>query len=150
MPGRLRADDRRCRVCGYDGVYRLTAFERGALNANKDDITSPDRSQTWSLDPLGNWDSTVNDGTAETRVHNSVNELTARTVGEDPQISLTYDDAGQPEGRPGPMVANTPYASHLAQDGRGIAWRQTVPAEAGAEPTGGWSWATQRTTVAQC
>jgi len=79
---------------GYDAVYRLTGFERGALNANKDDITSPDRSQTWSLDPLGNWDSTVNDATTETRVHNSVNELTARTVGQDPQISLTYDDAG--------------------------------------------------------
>jgi len=31
---------------GYDDVYRLTGFERGALNANKDDITSPDRSQT--------------------------------------------------------------------------------------------------------
>jgi len=29
----------------------------------------------------------------ETRVHNAVNELTARTVGQDPQISLTYDDA---------------------------------------------------------
>jgi RHS repeat-associated protein len=30
----------------------------------------------------------------EARVHNSVNELTARTVGQDPQIALTYDDAG--------------------------------------------------------
>jgi len=79
---------------GYDAVYRLTGFEREALNGNKDDITSPDRSQTWSLDPLGNWDSTVNDATTETRTHNSVNELTARTVGQDPQISPTYDDAG--------------------------------------------------------
>ncbi|MFO8006701.1 MAG: hypothetical protein R6V05_03100, partial [Candidatus Brocadiia bacterium] len=33
---------------GYDGVYRLTSFERGQLNANKDDITSPTRSQTWT------------------------------------------------------------------------------------------------------
>jgi YD repeat-containing protein len=38
---------------GYDGVYRLTSFERGQLNANKDDIASPTRSQTWTLDPLG-------------------------------------------------------------------------------------------------
>jgi len=102
---------------GYDAVYRLTGFERGALNANKDDITSPDRAQTWSLEPLGNWDSTVNDGTTETRTHNTVNELTARTVGQAPQISLTYDDAGEPEGRTGPMVASAPLASHLSQDG---------------------------------
>ena len=35
---------------GYDAVYRLTSFERGSLNGNKDDITSPDRSQTWTLE----------------------------------------------------------------------------------------------------
>ncbi|NLX59045.1 MAG: RHS repeat-associated core domain-containing protein, partial [Phycisphaerae bacterium] len=46
------------------------------------------------MDPLGNWDETVLDSVTESRVHNSVNELTARTVGQDPQISLTYDDAG--------------------------------------------------------
>jgi RHS repeat-associated protein len=79
---------------GYDDVYRLTSFERGQLNANKDDIASPSRTQTWTLDPLGNWDSTAVDGTTETRVHNSVNELTSRTIGQDPVISLTYDDAG--------------------------------------------------------
>ena len=27
-------------------------------------------------------------------MHNSVNELTARTIGQGPQVSLTYDDAG--------------------------------------------------------
>ena len=79
---------------GYDAVYRLDSFKRGALNGNKDDITSPARAQTWDLDPLGNWDETVVDSVSETRVHNSVNELTARTVGQDPQISLSYDDAG--------------------------------------------------------
>ncbi len=60
----------------------------------KDDITSPDRSQRWTLDPLGNWDETDLASVTETRVHNTVNELTSRTVGQDPQISLTYDDAG--------------------------------------------------------
>ena len=34
------------------------------------------------------------DSVTEARTHNAVNELTARTVGQDPQISLTYDDAG--------------------------------------------------------
>ncbi|MFO8007789.1 MAG: RHS repeat-associated core domain-containing protein [Candidatus Brocadiia bacterium] len=78
----------------YDGVYRLTSFERGQLNANKDDIASPTRSQTWTLDPLGNWDQTVLDSVTETRTHNDVNELTQRTVGQNPAIDLTYDDAG--------------------------------------------------------
>jgi len=79
---------------GYDTVYRLDDFKRGQLNANKDAITNPTRTQTWTLDPLGNWDETDVDSVTETRVHNSVNELTARTIGQDPQISLTYDDAG--------------------------------------------------------
>ncbi len=38
----------------YDNVYRVTSFKRGQLNGNKDDITSPSRTQTWTLDPLGN------------------------------------------------------------------------------------------------
>ncbi len=59
---------------------------------------------TGGLNPLGNpppprlwrtnWDDTVLDSVTETRTHNAVNELTARTVGEDPQISLAYDSAG--------------------------------------------------------
>ena len=43
---------------------------------------------------LWNWDDTTIDSTTATRVHNSVNELTARTIGQDPAISLTYDEAG--------------------------------------------------------
>jgi RHS repeat-associated protein len=78
----------------YDKVYRVTSFKRGQLNAQKDDITSPSRTQTWTLDPLGNWDQTVLDSVTETRTHNSVNELTQRTVGQDPSVSLAYDDAG--------------------------------------------------------
>ncbi|MFW6119164.1 MAG: hypothetical protein ACOC7S_02405, partial [Planctomycetota bacterium] len=42
----------------------------------------------------GNWDQTVEDSTTESRTHNSVNELTQRTVGQDPSISLSYDAAG--------------------------------------------------------
>jgi len=30
----------------------------------------------------------------ETRTHNSINELTQRTIGQNPAISLSYDDAG--------------------------------------------------------
>ncbi len=46
------------------------------------------------LRSLGNWDQTVLDSVTETGTHNGVNELTGRTIGNDPSISLTYDDAG--------------------------------------------------------
>ena len=78
----------------YDTVYRLDDFKRGQLNQNKDDITTPTRTQTWTLDPLGNWSETDVDSVTETRTHNAANELTARTIGQNPQISLNYDDAG--------------------------------------------------------
>ena len=85
------------------------------------DITSPTRTQTWTLDDLGNWSDTTIDSTTETRTHNpaceqseqtgrepagrvpkgcdapgaynDVNELTQRTVGGN-STDLTYDDAG--------------------------------------------------------
>ena len=78
---------------GYDAVYRVDDFKRGQLNEGKTDITSPSRTQTWTLDPLGNWDDTTIDGTQEDRTHNSANELTQRDIGQT-SISLTYDDAG--------------------------------------------------------
>ena len=34
------------------------------------------------------------DSVTEDRVHNSVNELTQRTIGQNPAISLSYGDAG--------------------------------------------------------
>ncbi|TVS19590.1 MAG: hypothetical protein EA424_07965, partial [Planctomycetaceae bacterium] len=41
---------------GYDGVNRLTAFQRGELNATKDGITgTAAREEDWSLDMTGNW-----------------------------------------------------------------------------------------------
>ncbi len=78
---------------GYDAVYRVTGFKRGQLNEDKTDITSPSRTQTWTLDKLGNWGDTTIDSTTETRTHNDVNELTQRTVGGN-NTDLTYDDAG--------------------------------------------------------
>ena len=79
---------------GYDTVYRLDDFKRGQLSQDKTDITNPTRTQTWTLDPLGNWDDTVLDSVTESRVHDSVNELTQRTIGQGGAIDLTYDDAG--------------------------------------------------------
>jgi len=87
-------DSTESELYGYDSVYRLDEFDRGQLNQAKDEISSPSRTQTWTLDDLGNWDNTVLDSVTETRVHSDVNELTQRTVGEDPAITLSYDDAG--------------------------------------------------------
>ena len=40
----------------YDTLHRLTGFERGDLNGNKDAIIAPAaREQAWTLDNLGNW-----------------------------------------------------------------------------------------------
>ena len=41
---------------GYDTLHRLTAFDRGDLNDNKDAITgTPARQQDWTLQVIGNW-----------------------------------------------------------------------------------------------
>ena len=36
----------------------------------------------------------TSENSAETRTDNSTNELTARTIGQNPQINLTYDAGG--------------------------------------------------------
>ena len=83
----------RSELYGYDAVCRVTSFKRGQLNQDKTDITSPTRTQTWTLDKLGNWSDTTVDSATETRTHNDVNELTQRTTGGN-STDLTYDDAG--------------------------------------------------------
>lgn len=67
---------------GYDLLDRLVEFQRGALSdANSDGtpdtVTTASRSQSWSLDALGNWSSVSNDGTPEARTHNRQNQATA-------------------------------------------------------------------------
>ncbi|MFP4028574.1 MAG: RHS repeat-associated core domain-containing protein [Candidatus Brocadiia bacterium] len=76
----------------YDDLDRLTEWERGELNAEKDDIVTTEADQTWNLDPVGNWDETAFDGVTETRDHNYVNELTHRENGL--TADLRYDDNG--------------------------------------------------------
>ena len=40
---------------GYDTLHRLTGFERGDLNANKDAVSdTPAREQDWTLEVIGN------------------------------------------------------------------------------------------------
>jgi RHS repeat-associated protein len=65
----------------YDSAYRLTRFERGALNATRDAIVVPSAHaplhSQWRLDGVGNWPQV--DG--ETRQHSSFNEITVRNNG---------------------------------------------------------------------
>jgi RHS repeat-associated protein len=74
----------------YDRLNQLGQFARGALNAAKDTIASPFRSQSWSLDALGNWSSVSTNGTAQTRGHNQQNQITSISG----QGTPTYDNNG--------------------------------------------------------
>ncbi|HZL34659.1 MAG TPA: RHS repeat-associated core domain-containing protein, partial [Tepidisphaeraceae bacterium] len=82
-------------VDAYDNFNRLTAFARGTLSSSGnngssfDTITAASRTQTWSLDALGNWNSSSTNGTNITRTTNSANELTH--VGG---FTLSYDNNG--------------------------------------------------------
>src|SRR5262249_13866153 len=61
----------------YDPLNQLTDFARGSLNSTKDSISgTASRTQSWSLDALGNWSTLTSDGTAQTRSHNKQNEIT--------------------------------------------------------------------------
>jgi YD repeat-containing protein len=64
----------------YDTAQRFTKYERGTLGG------SPSFYQGYTLDDLGNWSSFNNNGSTESRTHDSVNQLTARGA-----TSLTYD-----------------------------------------------------------
>jgi RHS repeat-associated protein len=70
----------------YDEMNRLTMFDRGDLNANKDAITgTAEREEDWSLDMTGNWTDLVQKTSGTTnldqqRTHNSVNETSAITA----------------------------------------------------------------------
>ncbi|WP_428305401.1 RHS repeat-associated core domain-containing protein [Lacipirellula sp.] len=74
---------------GYDGLNRLTSFDRGLLNGANTGLTgSPTLTQDWTLDQTGNWSGfsqTVQSALTQTRTSNTVNEITdiSETVGLD-------------------------------------------------------------------
>jgi RHS repeat-associated protein len=82
---------------GYDALGQLQAYSRGTLNTAKDAIATPTRSQSWTIDAMGNFSQvlTTNGGatTTDTRSHDGQNRLTEVT-GASGQVALTYDDAG--------------------------------------------------------
>jgi RHS repeat-associated protein len=83
---------------GYDGLNQLASFQRGTLNAGHTGLTgSASRSQSWSLDAMGNFASVTSDGTPQTRTHNAQDEVTAvggSTLAFDADGNLTTDDQG--------------------------------------------------------
>jgi RHS repeat-associated protein/uncharacterized delta-60 repeat protein len=84
---------------GYDSLNRLTAFQRGSLtdadsDGVKDTVSSENRYQSYTLDALGNWDSSstgtsFGTATSTSRTHDKRNELTG--VGA---ATLLYDANG--------------------------------------------------------
>src|SRR5262249_2431953 len=82
----------------YDGLNQLTSFQRGTLNAGHTGLVgSASRSQSWSLDALGNWSSLTSDGTPQARSHNRQNEVTgvgAATRTFDANGNRTTDEQG--------------------------------------------------------
>ena len=88
----------------YDLVGRLTGFARGTLSASgnngsvMDTVASSSRSQSWSLDALGNWSSQTTNGSTTTRGFNAQNETTSVSTGTAPRYDSngnTASDAGQ-------------------------------------------------------
>ena len=78
----------------YDNLNQLTDFARGVLSdANSDgmldSVASPARTQSWSLDSLGNWSSLTTNSTGQSRTHNAQNQVTG--IGS---VSLTFDANG--------------------------------------------------------
>ena len=85
---------------GYDKLDRLTGFARGTLNAARDGLAGASaRSQSWSLDALGNWDAVTTDGAAQTRTHDAQNRVTGVSGATGPTHSpngeMTRDETGQ-------------------------------------------------------
>lgn len=86
----------------YDGLNRLTAYDRGDINSGHTAITTLAFAQDWDLDQLNNWSAfdEDDDGDAtneleQDRTHNDANEITAITATTGANwVDPTYDAAG--------------------------------------------------------
>jgi RHS repeat-associated protein len=81
-------------TAGYDTLNRLVEWQRGPLSDTNadlipDTVVTASRSQVFTLDAQGNFDSVDTDGTPTARTHNAQNEI--QTVGA---ANLTYDNNG--------------------------------------------------------
>src|SRR5262245_42170766 len=87
---------------GYDSLNQLSAFARGTLSDTNSDgvpdtVASASRSQSWSLDALGNWSGVTTNGTPQSGTFNKQNEETAfagNNRAYDANGNLTTDQNG--------------------------------------------------------
>jgi len=74
----------------YDGLHQIDAFQRGVVSSNT--VPSPVASQAWTLSKAGDWTSWATTvgmtTTTDTRTHNNIHALTARSA---PASVQTYD-----------------------------------------------------------
>jgi len=96
----------------YDGLDRLVDYGRGQLNPTNDSIVTPNLTQDWTLDQTGNWtgfNQGVDTPLSQTRVHNTVNEITdiAKTSGAD-WSDPTHDANGNMTSIPKPTRSGMP------------------------------------------
>ena len=118
-------------VYGYDGINRLTDFDRGTINANKDAISTLKFAQEWNLDRTGNWSAFKEDSDGDstwdldqTRTSNKVNEITNITETSGPAWATpAYNRAGNMTTIPKPA---DPTASF---DATYDAWNRLVKLE---------------------
>ena len=121
-------------VYGYDGINRLTDFDRGTINGNKDAILTLKFAQTWSLDSTGNWSGFKEDDDGDStwdldqsRTSNNVNEITNISETSGPAWATpVYNRAGNMTTIPKPV---DPTGSFTATYD---AWNRLVKLEEGA------------------
>ena len=121
-------------VYGYDSVNRLTDFDRGTINANKDAISTLKFAQQWSLDPTGNWSAFKEDDDGDsswdleqTRTSNAVNEITDVTETSGPAWATpVYNRAGNMTTIPKPADPTSSFTATYD------AWNRLIKLEEGA------------------
>ena len=102
VPGELETPKHLDELYAYDKLNRLTAADRGNLNANKDAVTSTNFRQAWTLDDVGNWTTFQQDDDGTTwdleheREHNLANEIEDTDSNNDAIETTTGTDWDDP------------------------------------------------------
>ncbi|WP_428940595.1 RHS repeat-associated core domain-containing protein [Fontivita pretiosa] len=131
----------------YDGLNRLTDYDRGDLNGTLDGIASLSFAQEWSLKALGNWTSFREDANGngmfsdavdltQTRSHNKANEITGitETSGQVAWADPAYDAMGNVTSYPKPSSMSSSYTCKYD------AWNRLTEVKDGANLVGAYSY----------
>ncbi|MHC4531698.1 MAG: RHS repeat domain-containing protein, partial [Planctomycetota bacterium] len=103
-------------VYTYDSIYRLTGFKQGQWVSN--DVPSPTRQRSWSLDSVGNWQQFSIQNALDTSengtYNNSTNQMNEYDDTSTNGLAPVPDDDGNPDDF---MVNTNPLAGDLQPDG---------------------------------